>query len=93
MRSIGLFAAHRDSEALAAIDRAAAKPRFDDYIADEVHSRWRIRELMYGRESAVQRAVPQAAVLFPHYARLRAVTRVAIHLAGLIGTTWPGPPG
>ncbi len=41
MRAIGLITSHRDAEALAAIQRASMKPHWDDYIADEVHSRWR----------------------------------------------------
>ncbi len=81
MRAIGLFAAHRDAEALAAIQRAAQKTRWDDYIAEEVKSRWKMRREVFGQRSAIQRVIVAASLLFPHYARLRAVTRVAVYKA------------
>ena len=41
MRSVGLFAEHRDDEALAAIQRAGAKPRFQEYaLGSAAHSHW-----------------------------------------------------
>src|SRR5262249_13571528 len=67
----------RDAEALAAVQRAGQKPRFNDYAYDEVAGRWRLHEAAWGKESAFRRGVALASVLFPHYAQIRAVTRVA----------------
>src|SRR5205823_4056767 len=81
MRSVGLFAEHRDDEALAAIQRAGAKPRFRDYATDQVEGEWELMRASSGNRSAMQRAAMAAALLFPHYAQLRAAARVATYRA------------
>ena len=81
IRAIGLTAAHRDSEAIAALKQAGEKPKLDDYIADEVRSRWRLSELVHGRQSALQRVVVSASTLFPHFAQMRALARFATYRA------------
>ena len=88
MRTIGLYAAHRDREALEALSRAATKPRWEEYVLDEVHGQVRLREHVYGRRPALAKTALYAAVLFPHYAALRGSARVttakavAFELAG-----------
>lgn len=81
MRAAGLFAAHRDEEALAAIRRASTKPHFQDYTGDWVEGKWRLMQEASGNRSAVARATVAASLLLPHYGPLRAAARVATYLA------------
>lgn len=81
MRAAGLLAAHRDRDALEAVQRASRKARWNDYAAEEVRSVWKAREALNGRETALRKTVVLAAVLFPHYARMRQVARVAVYEA------------
>ncbi len=83
MRSIGLFAAHRDDEALAAIHRASAKTEWREYSDDEVRGSWRLMALTYGEPGVFARYGQIASLLLFHYAPLRQATRLgtvqAIH--------------
>jgi hypothetical protein len=81
LRSVGLFAAHRDDEALAAIQRAATKPMWHEYYDDEVEGKWRLHLLVTHNPSALLHTMMEAAVLLPHYAQLRAACRVAVYKA------------
>ncbi len=83
MRAIGLYAAHRDAEAQDALLRAGMDARWDEYTQDEVEGRWRLSALVFGGSAhdAVARSAVAAAELFPHYAALRAVARVATYQA------------
>ncbi|MCW3100485.1 MAG: hypothetical protein JWL77_6103 [Chthonomonadaceae bacterium] len=78
VRAIGLFAAHRDTEALAAIARAAQKSNWTEYYADEVDAEWKLQEATFGTVSALPRMGYAAGLLLPHYGQLRAASRVAI---------------
>jgi hypothetical protein len=84
MRAIGLFAAHRDSEALAAIHRASTKSEWREYSSDEVRGNWRLMTLTYGEPGSLARLGQLSSLLFPHYAPLRNAARLAtvqaIHL-------------
>ncbi|MEO7714672.1 MAG: hypothetical protein ABIY70_00600 [Capsulimonas sp.] len=81
MRAIGLFAAHRDAEALATLHRAAGETQWREYYIDEVMGSMRRRELAAGPQSEVVRTAVFSAILFPHYARLRETARVATYAA------------
>lgn len=81
MRAIGLFAAHRDQEGLAAVQRASLKPIWREYIEDEVEGRWRIIDAVYGGREAISASAVAASVLFPNYAGLRAAARVVLYKA------------
>ncbi len=81
MRSIGLFAAHRNEEALAAIQRASKKLRWEEYHQDEVAGSWRLREEALGGRSAFLRFAVSAAISFPQYAGLCSAARLAIYHA------------
>ena len=76
MRAIGLFAAHRDAEGLAAVRRAGIKTAWREYYEDEVEGRWRILDGLYGHREAVASSAISASLLFPQYAPLRAVARL-----------------
>jgi hypothetical protein len=81
MRAVGLFGAHKDKEAIQAVKRAGGRPEWNDYVIDEQEGRLRLMSEAAGRVGAVQEVVQIVAILFPHYAQLRAVTRMAIYEA------------
>ena len=78
MRSVGLFATHRDAEALEAVHRAALKPRWNDYCSKEARGQDLLRLRAYGEQGAISRLAVNAAILYPHFASLRAVGRMVI---------------
>ena len=78
MRALGLFAAHRDSEAMAEIQRASTKHIWQEYYHDEVEGRWRINKAIYGGQEALSAGAVSASVLFPQYEYLRALARVVV---------------
>lgn len=84
MRAVGLFAAHRDQEALEAIRRASTRPRWEEYIEDEVKGIWRLTEEAFGEQGVGVKWITLSTVLFPHYAQLRQAARVATYKAALL---------
>jgi hypothetical protein len=78
MRAAGLFAARRDREALDVLRLAAAKPRWNDYVREEVLGKWRLLQAASGDRSVIPRAALLASVLLPHYAQMRNLARVAM---------------
>ena len=76
MRSVGLFAAHRDAEGLAAVTRAGTKTVWREYYEDEVEGRWRIGDGVVGHREALGSMGVSASVLFPQYQLVRAVARL-----------------
>ncbi|MES2460908.1 MAG: hypothetical protein V4671_10005 [Armatimonadota bacterium] len=85
MRAAGLYAGHRDAEALAEIQRAGTLSRYDDYVHDEATGGWALAEA--GQDStlpSVSLAAVSAATRLPHFALLRASARLtavqAMHL-------------
>jgi len=81
IRAIGLFGRNMDIDGLAALDRASGKPRFEEYLSLEARGRWRLSEGAYGRRGAFSKIAVYAAILFPHYAKLRSAVRMAMFLA------------
>ncbi len=81
LRACGLFAAHHDEDALAALRRAAEKSQWHEYYQDEVEGEWQLQEETFGHTGVLPRIGFSAAILFPHLAQLRATSRVAIGLA------------
>ncbi len=81
MRAVGLFAAHRDAEALDALKRAARKPNWWEYFNAELEGKAKLHEATYGTSSALIRTMQAASILFPHYAQLRSVGRIAVSIA------------
>lgn len=75
-RATVLLGANRDDEALAALHDAAAKPNWDEHIADETRARWEVLERREGHAPALSRVAISAAALYPHYAPLRSLARV-----------------
>ncbi len=81
MRAVGLFAAHRDDEALAAVRRAAQKPKWDDYTGEETEAVWRITKQAFGNRSAAIHTILAASVPLPHLKELRNVSRMTVFKA------------
>ena len=81
MRAVGLFGAHRDDEAIAAMVRAAHKPRWREYYNDELKGQWKLQDAAFVNNSALFHTVSAAALLFPQYAQMRAAARVTIYKA------------
>ena len=76
MHAVGLFAAHRDEEALAAVRRAGEKTTYNEYTADEVEGQWRLNEQAHGKTGFVTEMAISAAQLYPHYSQLRQLARL-----------------
>jgi hypothetical protein len=71
MRAIGLFAASRDAEAVEAVRRASQKPLWQEYLSNDVQSRWRLHQEAFGDPGAISRAAIWADTLLPQYQGLR----------------------
>ena len=80
MASVALFAGHRDAEALEALQRAAAKSQWREYYQDQNYGNWRLDEAL-GQRGAIIRTGRAASQLFPNYAQIRNVARMACYLA------------
>jgi hypothetical protein len=81
MAAIGLFAAHRDAEALAALNRAGACRKWNSFQDDELYGRIALIEEAYGRSSCLQRLNLAIAVDPAHAGQIRALVRTATGLA------------
>jgi hypothetical protein len=81
MQAVTFFAANRDTEGLAALERAARKPRWNDYASEEAWSGDKLTQAAHGETGTIATASRHAAILFPHLAQFHATARVAIALA------------
>ncbi|MBC8134955.1 MAG: hypothetical protein H8F28_03600 [Fibrella sp.] len=79
MAAVGYFASQQDEKAIAAWVRAGNKPVWNEYTADDVTARWKLQRAMNnGTEvGSISRMSSMAAILFPHYAAIRASGRMA----------------
>ena len=77
MAAIAHYALNHDSEAQAALHRATTKPRWYEYIDVEAAGRVRRAEQRFGPQNSLTQTASYAAILFPHYAALRSMARVA----------------
>ena len=87
LRMFGLFAAHHDTEALAALQRASTETTWREYFEDEVEGHWRINDGVYGGREAIASMAVSASVLFPHYQYLRGIARIVTYKAVLLEQT------
>lgn len=83
MRAYGLYAANKNDQAVAELLRAGKDTKFDDYSPDEVEGDWKLSQDLIGGQDALVRLAFEAALLFPHYAKMREVARVAAYQAML----------
>jgi hypothetical protein len=81
IRTVGLYLAHRDNDALAAIRRAAGKSRWDDYATDEFRGKWKLcLEDGVGR-GALAREQVTFTVLFHEANAYRSVAKLSTSIA------------
>jgi hypothetical protein len=76
MRAVGLFAAHLDDRAIAAVRRAAQKPNWNDYTGEETEAVWQIAKQAFDNRSAAIHTVLYASTPLPHLKELRNVARL-----------------
>lgn len=81
MRAVGLFAAHRDEEAIEAIERASRKPRWDDYTREEAEARLHLLTTAFGRQCAFSEFLNASVVFETHWTGIRSVARMVLYLA------------
>lgn len=81
MRAVGLFAAHRDREAMEAIERASRKPRWEDYTGEEAEARLHLLTNALGRQTAISQFLGASAVIEPHWGAIRSVARLVLYFA------------
>ena len=81
MRAAGLFAARQDGQAMQEMHRAAQCACWDDYCQDEAIGQQRLSEAAFGQRPAFYRVGEAAAILFPHYSRMRAAAKIAAYKA------------
>jgi len=84
VRAIGLFAAHQDDAALAALHRAAAKTHWDDYAFVEAEGGARLVDLAFGDRSGISSMYLAVSTLLPHFSGLRAAAQVAVYKAAVL---------
>lgn len=77
MAAIAHYAANQDGEARTALRRAAEKPIWREYFGVEAAGRVRRAKLLYGPQNSLTESANLASMLFPHYAGLRSMARVA----------------
>lgn len=77
MRAVGLFAAHRDAEGLAAVQRASTKPVWNEYLSDEVTGRLRLANAVYGHAPSISQIAVASSIVYPQYGSLREAARLA----------------
>ncbi len=83
MRASGLFAAHRDAEALAAVQRASVKPFWHEYLTDDNEAHWRLHAEAFHDPGAMPQASNAAGQILWQYGSLRETARLVAYQAVL----------
>jgi hypothetical protein len=73
LAAVALFALGRDRDALAALDAAAAKPLWREYLPEITKGTWRAGDASFGAGNTFWRLSIPASVTFPHAALLARV--------------------
>jgi hypothetical protein len=81
MAAFGLYADHKDSEAVSALERGAQCTKWREYYDDQVYAQWRLAEEALADPSSITRTAISAAVLFPHLSQFRELSRIATYQA------------
>ncbi|MDQ3816043.1 MAG: hypothetical protein M3347_19210 [Armatimonadota bacterium] len=77
MLALFLFGGYQDEKALAVLHEGVRKPRYDDHVTDSTRFLIEARELEAPFTMEYKLAI-QASALFPHYAKLRHLARLAV---------------
>ena len=83
MRAYGLFAAHHNAEALAAVERASVKPVWNEYLTENVEAQWRLHTEAFGDPGALPHSSILSFEMLPEYTRLREAARITVYQAVL----------
>jgi len=83
MRASGLFAARRDAEALAAVQRASVKPFWREYLPDDAEAHWRLHTEAFHDPGAMPQASGAAGQILWQYSSLRGTARLVAYQAVL----------
>ena len=78
MAAVAYLAADRDADARAALHRAAGKTVWHEYIDIELRGYERLAEKNGSAGNTITRTARMASIPFPHYAQLRALSRLMI---------------
>ncbi len=71
MLAVAQFASGKDDAALAALEKASRKTKWDAYLYEEVLGQWRLYSAAYGDNGAAQKIAPLSLLAFPHLQELR----------------------
>jgi hypothetical protein len=82
MLAVRDFVQKEDAEALRDLQRAAEKPRWNDYALDDVRNQWRLLQNAYGDRGAPQKARGFEHLLFPHFGPIRNTAALALWHTG-----------
>ncbi len=83
MRASGLFAARRDAEALAAVQRASVKPSWREYLTDDDEAQWRLHTEAFHDPGAMPQASLAGGQSLWQYSSLRETARLVAYQAVL----------
>lgn len=83
MRASGLFAARRDAEALAAVQRASVRPFWREYLPDDNEAHWRLHTEAFHDPGAMPQASNAADQILWQYSSLRGTARLVAYQAVL----------
>lgn len=81
MRASGLFAARRDAEALAAVQRASVKPFWREYLTDDDEAQWRLHAEAFHDPGAMPQASLAGGQILWQYGSLRGTARLVAYQA------------
>ena len=83
MLAYGLFAAHQNAAALAAVKRASGKPVWNEYLTENVDAKWRLHREAFGDPGALPQTAVWSSEVLPEYQRLRQAARIVVYQAML----------
>ncbi len=83
LRAYGLFAAHRDAEALAAVKRAAVLPIWNEYLTTDDEAHWRLHTAAFGDPGALGQDSIAATQILWQYGHYRQTARLVAYQAVL----------
>jgi len=83
MRASGLFAARRDAEALAAVQRASVKPFWREHLPDDAEAHWRLHTEAFHDPGAMPQASGAGGQILWQYSSLRGTARLVAYQAVL----------
>ncbi|MFM7188132.1 MAG: hypothetical protein ACKO14_09995 [Armatimonadota bacterium] len=77
LRAMAYTELRQDKAAFAALKSASTKPVWREYIPEEFIANRTVNRGMYGKPGLIPEMAISAAILFPHYASMRELSRVA----------------